>query len=128
MTGGSILITRAPKSLSTVAAAGPAMKLAQSMTSRSSNRPFGIPHLPWIGISNLLSPAHGPMQRPTPRKATRKFPRTCPHAAAPFHLGRGRGLPEALEDGGDPDRLERATRAHRPARHGLALPGDHRPR
>src|SRR5690348_3913645 len=42
MTGGSILITRAPKSLITVAAAGPAMKLAQSTTRRSLNSPPGM--------------------------------------------------------------------------------------
>src|SRR5580704_7495135 len=37
MPGGSILITRAPKSDMIVAAAGPAMKLAQSITRRSEN-------------------------------------------------------------------------------------------
>jgi hypothetical protein len=46
MPGGSILITRAPKSDITVAAAGPAMKLAQSITSRSLNRFAGIHHSP----------------------------------------------------------------------------------
>ena len=38
------LITLAPKSDITVAAAGPAMKLAQSITKRSLNRFAGIVH------------------------------------------------------------------------------------
>src|ERR1700676_57369 len=42
VTGGSILITSAPKSDSTVAAAGAAMKLAQSRTLRPSKMPFSI--------------------------------------------------------------------------------------
>src|SRR5215831_15196 len=43
--GGSILITRAPKSDKMVAAAGPATKLPQSMTRRSLNSPDAIVRL-----------------------------------------------------------------------------------
>src|SRR5215831_6843847 len=42
MPGGSILVTSAPKSDSTVAAAGAAIKLAQSRTFRPSKMPFSI--------------------------------------------------------------------------------------
>src|ERR1700736_5245036 len=48
MPGGSILMTSAPKSDITVAAAGPAMKLAQSMTLSPSKIRSVTSHSPWI--------------------------------------------------------------------------------
>src|SRR5581483_11017013 len=82
MPGGSILMTSAPKSDSTVAAAGAAMKLAQSRTFSPSKMPFSIagvaplsrfscslPLFPRTGIAPAGGPIHAfdpccvPMQR-----------------------------------------------------------------
>src|SRR5215469_1221504 len=65
MPGGSILMTSAPKSDITVAAAGPAIKLAQSSTFRPSNTRSPIGVLRSNGQTKNVAVADDAARRPT---------------------------------------------------------------
>src|SRR5262249_49522865 len=86
--GGSILTTSAPKSERMVAAAGPAIQLAQSITFRCANRLWSIvAFLP-------LHAAHGLHARPpaSPSSAVRRAGRgPRPRADGALHAGRQTG-------------------------------------